>query len=161
MLPFALTVLSRYRYCCVIGHYNLPKILKLKIFFLSCNAVIPLKYLINVIFFGDYTYWNLSYCKIIPACSCPRSHKCCGEWEGWDSVNRFNYTSWVAIVFPTDRPKSVRNRCVIEVFGGVFVLSRCFLDFQWMYCAFVIGLSQISSLFSWYCIYPTYLNDTP
>ena len=30
-----------------------------------------------------------------------------------------NNTSWVAIVTPTDRPKSVRNRCVIELFGGV------------------------------------------
>ena len=29
---------------------------------------------------------------------------------------------WVAIVAPTDRPKLVRNRCVIEVFGGFFVL---------------------------------------
>ena len=28
-----------------------------------------------------------------------------------------------------DRPKSVHNRCVIDVFGDVFVLSRCFLDF--------------------------------
>ena len=28
----------------------------------------------------------------------------------------------VANVTPTDRPESVRNRCVIEVFGGVFVL---------------------------------------
>ena len=25
-----------------------------------------------------------------------------------------NHTSWVALVTPTDRPKSVRNRCVIE-----------------------------------------------
>ena len=33
------------------------------------------------------------------------------------------------VVTPTGRPKSVRNRSVIEVFGGVFVLSRCFLDF--------------------------------
>ena len=41
----------------------------------------------------------------------------------------FNHTSWRAIVTQTDSPKSVRNRCVIEVFGGVFVLSRCFLDF--------------------------------
>ena len=49
--------------------------------------------------------------------------------EGWDPVNRFNHTSWVVIVAPTCRPKSVRNRCVIEVFGGVFVLSCCFLDF--------------------------------
>ena len=30
-----------------------------------------------------------------------------------------NYTSWVAVVTPTDRPKSVRNRYVIELFGGV------------------------------------------
>ena len=29
---------------------------------------------------------------------------------------------------PTDRPDSVRNRCVIKVFGGVFVLSRCFFS---------------------------------
>ena len=48
--------------------------------------------------------------------------------EGWDPVNRFNHTSWLAIVTPTDRPKSVRNRCVIEVFGGVYV-SCCFLGF--------------------------------
>ena len=32
----------------------------------------------------------------------------------------------MAIVSPTDRPKSVRNRCVIGVFGDVCVLSRCF-----------------------------------
>ena len=36
----------------------------------------------------------------------------------------------MAIVTPTDRPKSIRNRCVIEFFGGVFVLSRCFLNFS-------------------------------
>ena len=71
----------------------------------------------------------LDNCKIIPACSWPRLHNCCGEWEDWDPVNWFNHTSWVAIVTPTDRPKSVRNRCVIEVFGGVCVLSRCFLGF--------------------------------
>ena len=32
------------------------------------------------------------------------------------------HASWVAIVTQTDRPKSVRNRFVIEVVGGVFVL---------------------------------------
>ena len=31
-----------------------------------------------------------------------------------------NHTSWVALVTPTDRPKSVRNRCLIELF-----LWRC------------------------------------
>ena len=30
---------------------------------------------------------------------------------------------------PTDRPKSVHNRCVIDGFGGVFVLSLSFLIF--------------------------------
>ena len=51
-------------------------------------------------------------------------------------------------VIPTDRPKSVRNRCVIEVFGGVLRLSRCFVDFSVSVGAFVIGLIQISSFFS-------------
>ena len=49
---------------------------------------------------------------------------------------------------PTDRPKSVRYRCVIEVFGGVFILSigcRIFCVGIWV---FVIGLSQISFFFS-------------
>ena len=30
-----------------------------------------------------------------------------------------NHTSWVALVTPTDRPKSVRNRCLIELFCDV------------------------------------------
>ena len=54
----------------------------------------------------------------------------------------------MAIVTPTNRPKSVRNHCVIEVFGDVFVLSRFFLDFSVGVGAFVIGLSQISFFFS-------------
>ena len=63
-------------------------------------------------------------------------------------MNQFNHTSGVTAVTPTHRRKSVRNRCVIEVFGGVFMLSRCFLDFSVGFGAFVIGLSQISSFFS-------------
>ena len=51
-------------------------------------------------------------------------------------------------VTPTDRPKSVRNSCVIKVFGGVFMLSRCFLDCSVGVWVFVTGLSQISSFFS-------------
>ena len=58
---------------------------------------------------------------------------------------RLNHTSWVAVVTPTDCPKSP---CVIEVFGGVFVLSRWFSDLSVGVGAFVIGLSQISSFFS-------------
>ena len=52
-------------------------------------------------------------------------------------------------VTPTDRPKSVRNSCVIKVFGGVFMLSRCFLDCSVGVGVFVTGLSQISSFFSY------------
>ena len=42
---------------------------------------------------------------------------------------------------------SVRNRCVIEVFGGVWMLnlSRCFLDFSVGVGAYVTGLNQFSS----------------
>ena len=73
-------------------------------------------------------------------------HGYCGKWEGWALVNRFNNTSWVTAVTPTDRPTSVRNRCVIKVFVGVFfMLSRCCLDFSVRVGAFVIWLSQISS----------------
>ena len=59
-----------------------------------------------------------------------------------------NHTSWVAVVTPTDRPKSVRNRCVIELFVAFFVLSLCPFDISVGVGAFVIGLSQISSFFS-------------
>ena len=34
-------------------------------------------------------------------------------------VNRFNYTSWMAV--RTERSKSTRNRCVIDHFVCVFV----------------------------------------
>ena len=50
----------------------------------------------------------------------------------------------MAIVTPTDRPKAVRNRCVIGVFGGVYVLPRWFLCFSVGVGVFVIGLCQIS-----------------
>ena len=71
-------------------------------------------------------------------CSSFLLHTFCGYWEGWVPVNRFNHTSWVAVATPTDRPKSVCNRCVIEVFGGVFVLTFCFLEFSLGVRAFVI-----------------------
>ena len=57
-------------------------------------------------------------------------YNCCGEWEGLAPVNRFNHTNWLAVVTLSDRPKSVHNRCVIEMFGCVFVLSLCFLVFS-------------------------------
>ena len=53
----------------------------------------------------------------------------------------------------TDRPKSVRNSCVILVFGGVFMLSRCFLDCSVDVWVFVTGFSQISSIFSYQILF--------
>ena len=55
---------------------------------------------------------------------------------------------WVAVVTPTDRNKSVRNRCVIELFVALFVLLLCPFDISVGVGAFVIGLSQISYFFS-------------
>ena len=63
-------------------------------------------------------------------------------------VNQVNHTSWVAVVTPTDRPKSVRNRCLIELFVALFVFSLCPFDISVGVRAFVIGLSQISSFLS-------------
>ena len=48
----------------------------------------------------------------------------------------------MAIAISTDRPKSVCNRCVIEVF-----CQFVFLDFSVGVRAFVIELSQTSSFF--------------
>ena len=62
-------------------------------------------------------------------------------WEGLALVNRFKHTSWVAVVTSTDRRKSFRNRCVIKVFMD-------FGFFVGVFPTFVIGLSQISSFFS-------------
>ena len=55
-----------------------------------------------------------------------------------------NHTSWVALVTPTDRPKSVRNRCLIELFCGVVCVVTCPFDISVGVGAFVIGLGQIS-----------------
>ena len=75
-------------------------------------------------------------------------HGLCGSGKIWP-VNQVNHTSWVAIVTPTDRPKSVRNRSVIELFVALFVMSFCPFDISVGVGAFVIGLNQISSFFSY------------
>ena len=74
-------------------------------------------------------------------------HGCCGKWEGW-AREPVNHTSWVALVSPTYRHKSVRKRCVIELFVGLFVWSICPFDISVGVGAFVMGLNQISSFFS-------------
>ena len=48
-------------------------------------------------------------------------------------VNQVNHTSWVAVVTPTDRPKSVRNRCVIELFCGVVCVDFALMTFLLVY----------------------------
>ena len=43
-----------------------------------------------------------------------------------------NHTSWVVVVTPTDRPKSVRNCCLIELFCGfVCVVTLSLWHFCW------------------------------
>ena len=67
---------------------------------------------------------------------------CFGEWEGWDPVNRFNHTSWVAIATPTDCPKSVQNRNVIGVFVDV-LYRHVALDFSVGEGSFDTGLIHL------------------
>ena len=50
-------------------------------------------------------------------------HGYCGEWEG-GPVNQVNHTSWVAVVAPTDRPKSL-------------LFNRTFL-WRWLCCHFAL-----------------------
>ena len=77
-------------------------------------------------------------------------HGCWGEWEGW--VRKpVNHTSWLSVVTPTDRPKLVRNLCVIELFGDLFVLSRCPFDISVGIGVFVLWLCQISFYFLFLC----------
>ena len=59
-------------------------------------------------------------------------------------VHQVNHTSLVAVVTPTDRPKSVRNRDVIELFLALFELSLCPFDISVGVWVIVRGLSQIS-----------------
>ena len=52
------------------------------------------------------------------------------------------------MVVVTHRPKSVRNRYLIELFVALFVLSLPPFDMSVDVGAFVIGLNQISFFFS-------------
>ena len=52
-----------------------------------------------------------------------------GSGKVWP-VNQVNHTSWVAVVTPTDRPRSISNRCVIELFVALFVLFLTFMLVQ-------------------------------
>ena len=45
-------------------------------------------------------------------------------------MNHVNHTSWQVFVTPTDCPKSIRNLCLIELFGGVLYCQIIFRTFQ-------------------------------
>ena len=49
----------------------------------------------------------------------------------------------MAVVTQTDRPKSVCNRCVIDVLVAVFFLLPCIFDFSVGVRACVIGLNHV------------------
>ena len=55
------------------------------------------------------------------------------HWVPDSSLRMYlHHTSWVTVVTPTDRLKSVRNRCVIELFCGVVcVVTLPFWHFCW------------------------------
>ena len=64
-------------------------------------------------------------------------------------VNQVNHTSWVAVVTPTDRPKSVRNRCVIELFCSVVCVVT--LPFWHLFWCMGFCHSTGSDLFLFLC----------
>ena len=117
-------------------------------------------YYLLTILFVYWFLWPLRLVWLLVCCLCKEVylqifkcvsfwlHACCGEWEG-GPVNQVNHTSWVAVVTPTDRPKSVRSCCLIERFCGDVCVSLCPFDISVGVGAFVIGLRQISSFLSW------------
>ena len=69
----------------------------------------------------------------------------CFFWLTIITKNSFSlYVFILLAVGHRDLPKSVCNRCVIEVVGGVFVLPCCFLYFSVDLWIFEIGLSQMA-----------------
>ena len=60
-------------------------------------------------------------------------HGYCGKWEGWAIVNRFNHTSLVTTVTQADRPKSVRNSCVIKVLVAFLCCHVAFWIVLWVW----------------------------
>ena len=54
----------------------------------------------------------------------------------------------MAVVTPADRPKSVRNRCVIEVFGGVLCVVTLLFGFFCRCKGFCHGAESDLFLFS-------------
>ena len=108
------------------------------IFSLSSYAVLPLENPLNV--FKCYMFTTLMS-LVLDYTAVAVSGKV-------GPVKPINHTSLVAAITQTDRPKSVRIRCVIKLFLALFVLSLCPFDISVGEGAFLIRLSQISSFFS-------------
>ena len=64
---------------------------------------------------------------------------------GTSGQNRFNHTLGVTAVISTDRPRSVRNRCIIKVFGGIFIRPSS----DGTYYGMVMSVRPFSALFSY------------
>ena len=79
------------------------------------------------------SFWILNLLNWMFKCVSFWLHGCCGEWDGWDPVNRFNHTSWVAIVTPTNRPKSVRN----------YYSCVCNRSFWWRFSVVTLSLGFV------------------
>ena len=125
--------------------------------------------------FGNWTSvpslysWNIAECDVKPQSTNQQLqnfkhvsfllHGCCGNGKV-GPVNKVNHTSWVTVVTPTDRPKSVPNRCVIELFWGVVCVLILPFDISVGVRAFVIGLSQISPFLSWIIRTTTLINNS-
>ena len=77
------------------------------------------------------------------------THFFCGYWEvGIPYTVLTTPVWWLSLLQLTVLIRSAIVVFTIEVFGGIFLLSFCFLEFSVDVRAFVIGLSQISSFFS-------------
>ena len=114
--------------------------------------------------------WN-SVCILnsISTVPCTRLITLLLRWVGRLSArNWFNHTSGVTAVTPTDRPKSIRNRCVIKVFGGflvhlsqrlkcTIVITRCPSSVCLSVCPSVVSFSHFRLLL-WNC--STEFNET-
>ena len=83
----------------------------------------------SVVYIRRFIYKFLNVCLFVVCC--------CGDGK-IGPLNQVNHTSWVAVVSPTDRPKSVRNRCVIELFMALFEFSLCPIDISAGVRVFVI-----------------------
>ena len=96
------------------------------VIFTSSHSNPHITLILPIFFFGGGGLWP-------PTILC-NSYTC--HCFGKRVVGKIFRTCGVAVIIPTDCPKSVRVRCVIEVFGSVFMLSHCFFELFYGWRAF-------------------------